>query len=167
MTIKNLVPKLSREREHLPVRYAPEVDPFRSFQWELNRLFHEFPLAPRWGWRGLSSAEFTPLVDVSETDREVRVTVELPGLDEKDLTLELDEESLTIRGEKREEKEEKGRDWYTREQSYGSFHRLIRLPASVDGTRATAKFRKGVLTVTVPKLEASQSKRRTIKIVSE
>lgn len=154
----------------MPVRRG-EYDPFRSFQREMNRLFDDFftdfPLAPRWGERDLLDAAFSPRVDVSETDKDVIVSAELPGMDEKDISVEMDEAALTIRGEKREEKEDKGKNWYSREQSYGSFHRAIPLPASVDGAKAKAKFKKGILTVTIPKTEEDQAKRKAITIESE
>lgn len=137
----------------------------------MNRLFddffNDFPLAPRPGDGGLAAFSFSPRVDVSETDKEVRVSAELPGMDEKDITVEMDDEAITIRGERKAEKEEKGKNWYTREQSYGSFHRMIPLPASVAGEKANAKFRKGVLTITVPKKEEEQARRKAIKIEAD
>lgn len=170
MSIKDLVPKFGRGRESMPVRRG-EYDPFRDFQREMNRLFDDFltdfPMTSHWGERDLPSAAFSPRVDVSETDKEVKVSAELPGMDEKDITVEMDDATLTVRGEKQEEKEDKGKNWYSREQSYGSFHRVIPLPTSVDGTKAKAKFKKGVLTVTVPKREEEQAKRKAITIESD
>lgn len=170
MAIKDLVPRIGRGREQVPVRRM-EADPFRGFQREMNRLFddffNDFPLTLRPGERGLAAAGFSPRVDVSETDKEVKVTAELPGMDEKDITVEMDDAAITIRGEKKEEKEEKGKNWYTREQSYGSFHRIVPLPASVEGEKANAKFKKGILTITVPKREDEQAKRKAIKIETE
>ena len=167
MTIKDLVPRIGRGRERMPVR-REEHDPFRDFQRRMNRLFDDFfsdfPLAPRWGERDLAAAGFSPHVDVSETDKEVKVSAELPGMDERDITVEMDDAAITIRGERKEEKEDKGKNWYTREQSYGVFHRIIPLPTSVDGEKANAKFKKGVLTITVPKREEDQAKRKAIKI---
>jgi HSP20 family protein len=170
MSIKDLVPKIGRGREHMPVR-REERDPFRDFQRQMNRLFDDFftdfPFAPRGGERGLAAAGFSPRVDVSETDKEVKVSAELPGMDEKDITVEMDDAAITIRGERKEEREDKGKNWYTKEQSYGVFHRIIPLPASVDGEKANAKFKKGVLTITVPKREEDQAKRKAIKIETE
>jgi HSP20 family protein len=167
MSIKDLVPRIGRGREQTLARHQ-DVDPFRGFQREMNRLFDDFfsdlPLAPRWGERGLAAAGFSPRVDVSETDKDVKVSAELPGMDEKDITVEMDDAAITIRGEKNDEKEEKGKNWYTREQSYGSFHRIIPLPATVEGEKAIAKFKKGILTITVPKKEAEQVKRKAIRI---
>ena len=116
MAIKDLVPKIGRGREHMPVR-REEHEPFRDFQRQMNRLFDDFfsdvPLAFRWGERGLAAAGFNPRVDVSETDKEVKVSAELPGMDEKDITVEMDDAAITIRGERKEEKEDKGKNWYT------------------------------------------------------
>jgi HSP20 family protein len=167
MAIKDLVPKFGRGRDNVPVRRG-EYEPLLDFQREMNRLFDDFftdfPLAPRWGERDLPSAGFSPRVDVSETEKEVRISAELPGMDEKDITVEMADEAITVRGEKKEEKEDKGKNWYRREQSYGSFHRVIPLPASVDGEKAKAKFKKGVLTITVPKREGERPDRKTITI---
>jgi len=170
MSIKDLVPKFGRGRENMPARRG-EHDPFRDFQREMNRLFDDFltdfPIAPRWGEGDFPAAAFSPRVDVSETDKAVKVSAELPGMDEKDITVEMDDAAITVRGEKHEEKEDKGKNWYSREQSYGSFHRVIPLPTSVDGTKAKAKFKKGVLTVSVPKREEEQDKRKAITIESD
>jgi HSP20 family protein len=170
MSIKDLVPRIGRGRDQVPARRG-DVDPFRGFQREMNRLFDDFlsdfPLAMRPGERGLAMAGFNPRVDVSETDKEVKVSAELPGMDEKDITVEVGDAAITIRGEKKEEREEKGRNWHTREQSFGSFHRSFPLPASVDGARASAKFKNGALTITLPKREGEQAKRKAIKIETE
>lgn len=170
MSIKDLVPRIGRGRDLLPARHA-DTDPFRSLQREMNRLFEDFfddfPLALRPGEKGLMSAGFSPRVDVSETDKEVRVSAELPGMDEKDISVEMHEAAITIRGEKREEKEEKNKNWFSREQSYGAFQRVIPLPASVVGDKASAKFRKGVLTIVVPKKETEQVRRKAIRIESD
>ena len=170
MSIKDLVPRIHRGRERMPVRRG-EIEPFHDFQRQMNRLFDDFftdfPLAPRWGERGLATAGFTPRVDVSETDKEVKLAAELPGMDEKDITVEMDDAAITIRGERKEEREDKGKNWYTREQSYGAFHRIVPLPASVESGKATAAFKKGVLTITVPKREEAQAKRKAIKIETD
>jgi HSP20 family protein len=170
MAIKDLIPRIGRGRDQVPVRRT-EADPFRGFQREMNRLFDDFvsdlPLAPPWGERGLATAGFSPRVDVSETDKEVRVSAELPGMDEKDITVEMDDTAIIIRGEKKEEKEEKGKNWYSKEQSYGSFHRIVPLPASVQDEKARAKFNKGILTITVPKRDEEQAKGKAIRIETE
>lgn len=170
MTIKDLVPKFGRERDRLPVRRA-DYDPFREIQREMNHLFDDFltgfPLASRVGGREGWMTEFSPKVDVSETDKDIQISAELPGMDEKDISVEMEDAAITIRGERKEEREDKGKNWYTREQSYGTFQRVIPLPAEVVGDKAAAKFKKGVLTITVPKREESPTRRKSIKIETE
>jgi len=174
MQMKDIMPRFGRTRESLPARRV-ESEPFLSLQREMNRLFDEFfddvglAVSPRralrpWGERELASEGFVPRVDVTETDTEVRVSAELPGLNEKEVTVEVDDEDVTIRGEKQQEREEKGRNWFRREQSYGAFHRVIPLPAAVDGGKAKAKFDKGVLTVTAPKREDDRKRRKSVPV---
>ena len=142
MSIRDLVPKFGRGRENMPVRRGG-YDPFRDFQREMNRLFDDFftdfPLAlhqnkygagqaPRWGERELPSAAFTPLVDVTETDKEVKISAELPGIDRKDIDISISRNVLTIRGEKKDERETKRKNYTYAERSYGSFERSISLP---------------------------------------
>ncbi len=167
MTIQSLVKRIKGGREDLPVRRGA-YDPFRGFQRDMNSLFEdflgEFPIEKYGMGRDLAASNFSPLMDVSENDKEVLISAELPGMEEKDITVEIEDSVMTIRGEKKEEHEEKGRNWYRREQSYGSFNRSIILPADVDDKKAKAQFKKGVLTVTVPKTEEKHEKRKTIAI---
>lgn len=169
MDIRDLVP--SRRRKDVPA--AKSDDPFRELRSEMNRLFDDFfsdfGLAPRWNLaeRETSPALFNPRVDVSETEDEVRVSAELPGMDEKDVTVELGDNAISVRGEKKEEQENKGKNWYRKEQSYGAFQRVIPLPARVEGDKAKARFKKGVLTVTLPKVADERGKRKTVTIETE
>ena len=168
MSIKDLVPRIGRKP--LPVR-REEADPFRDFQRQMNRLFDEFfgeaPLAERGRGAEWAPAAFLPRVDVSETGTEVQVTAELPGMDEKDIVVELQDDVLTLRGEKKSAQEEKGQNWFRREQSYGAFRRAIELPAGVDAGQAKAQFKKGVLTFTAPKRAEEQAQRKAIPIHAE
>jgi HSP20 family protein len=172
MSIKDLVPKFGRKGDRMPMRRKDE-DSMLYFQREMNRLFDDFfhgfglETAFDWGEKGLTKAAFSPRVDVSETKKEVKVSAELPGMDEKDITVELGDDIVTIRGEKKEEHEDKGKNWYRKEQSHGAFHRAIPLPASVDGENAKAKFRKGKLTVTIPKTEEGRSNKKSIHIETD
>ena len=165
MSIKDLVPRIGRKP--LPVR-REEADPFRDFQRQMNHLFEDFfgSRSPAERETGLdwAPAAFTPRVDVSETDTEVKVSAEFPGMDEKDITVELQDDVLTLRGEKKSEQEEKGKSWYHREQSWGSFCRSVELPAGVDAGKAKAIFKKGVLTFTAPKRPDEQAKHKTVPI---
>jgi HSP20 family protein len=149
-------------------------------QWFDNTFGRAFGLTPfrstdeRWGnlsaplgqWGNLSST-FMPAVNVSETDKEYHVTAELPGMDEKDIELTLNRDALIIRGEKKQETEDKGKGYYRMERSYGTFHRSIPLPQEIDADHVNASFNKGVLTITLPKLPEIHSGAKKIQIRTE
>ncbi len=145
--------------------------PFASFQREMNKLFENFfggvDLAPWASLERRAAATFTPRVDVSETDKEIKVSVELPGMDEKDIDVSLTRDTLTIKGEKKEEKEDKGKDYYRMERSYGSFTRGIPLPVEVDTDKVHATFKKGVLQVTLPKTAKAIQETKKISVKAE
>jgi HSP20 family protein len=108
---------------------------------------------------------YAPRVDVEETDTELRVTVELPGMDEKDVDVSLDRGVLAIRGEKKTEHQEKGKRAHWVERSYGTFQRAIPLPIeAVDQDTINASFKKGVLTVTLPKTADVKRQARKIDV---
>lgn len=106
----------------------------------------------------------TPSVDVVEDEKAFRVSVELPGMSDKDVAVTLDDRTLVIRGEKKEEKEKKEKDVYRRERAYGSFRRTIELPGEVDAAKIEAKFRDGVLTIDLPKTAESQQRVKQIPV---
>jgi len=106
----------------------------------------------------------TPRFDVSETDNAVIIEAELPGMDEKDIELTLQENILTLKGEKKREEETKKKNCYISERSYGHFQRSLQLGSGVDAEHVDAAFKNGVLTINIPKLEPEQSKARTISI---
>lgn len=170
MSVRDLVRR--KQGKNLPARrMEPEQGGLISLQREMNRLFdsffHGWDLDAFQGFGQVATGSFNPRVNVDETDKEVSVTAELPGLDEKDVSVELDENILTIRGEKKDEREEQGRDWHRVERSYGSFHRSIALPATPDAAKVKAEFKKGILTVSLPKRKEDQGRRRTIEIKTE
>lgn len=171
MAITDLIPWKRKEAEGEPEGGAMEVrqDPFLSLQQQMNQMFDEFfrgtGLEPFGATRERWDL-FSPRVDVTETDKEVRVSAELPGLDEEEIEVSLSRGTLTIRGEKRRAHEEKGRTYYRAERSYGAFRRAIPLPGAVDTDRADAQFRKGVLTVTLPKAGPVES-RKSITVKAE
>jgi HSP20 family protein len=104
-----------------------------------------------------------PSVDVKEEDGEIEVSAEVPGMNPEDIEVSIDGDTLTIRGEKRFEEEEK-KDKYTRvERSYGSFYRSFRLPTSIDQDKVTAKYDKGVLKLMLPKSEAATARKIAIE----
>lgn len=139
-----------------------EEHPFSSLMREMNTLFDNFSrgfdLEPFEGRLGT----FNPRIDVTENETGIKISAELPGLDEGDIDVSLVKDTLTIKGEKKEEKEDKGKDYYRMERSYGSFSRTIPLPGEVDKDKVDASFKKGVLTVTLPK--TAQAKKETKKI---
>ncbi len=144
-----------------------EWDPFAGFRQEMNRLMESF-----FGGVGLEPFEsrrgsFQPKVDVVDTEKELKVTAELPGMEEKDIDVSITKDSLTIRGEKKEEKEESGKDFYRMERTYGSFNRMIPLPKEVETEKVTATFKKGVLTVTLPKTKQALTETKKIKIKAQ
>jgi HSP20 family protein len=102
-------------------------------------------------------------VDVAEMEDEIKVSAELPGLDNEDIDVSLSDDVLTISGEKKEEKEEKGKNYYRSERSYGAFRRDIPLPSQVDADKVDAVFQKGVLTITLPKTAEAKAKKVTVK----
>jgi HSP20 family protein len=142
-------------------------EPFTSLRRDMDRLFEGFSARPRLGPPAIAGAGMAPRVDVSETETEIRIEAELPGVDEKDVEVVLSDGRLTIKGEKKQEREEKKekkkekkekKDFHLVERSYGSFARSIGLPFEADPGQVKASFAKGVLTVTVPKPEAKEKK---------
>jgi HSP20 family protein len=167
MAIRDLIP-WSRQENRLsaPVN-AEQRDrdehPILSLHREVNRLFDDVFRgfgAPSLGGAVRSLA--WPHVELGETDKDIRVTAELPGLHEQDVDISLEEGVLTLRGEKRSEVEDKDRGYS--ERSYGRFERRIGLPKGIDRDGANATFRNGVLTVTLPKTEAANENVRRIPI---
>jgi HSP20 family protein len=148
--------------------------PFESLRHEVNRLFEDFD---RDFWRFPGRRSFfgfepfrqreltlasTPAVDIVEKDTAYEVSVELPGMDEKNIEVKLANGGLTIKGEKQEEKEEKKKDYYLQERRFGSFERRFEIPEGVDASKIEANFAKGVLTVTLPK--SAEAKKAAQKI---
>jgi HSP20 family protein len=151
----------------LPSRYS---DQFQAFRTEMDRLFDSFltGMPVLTGLRQTAPAleGLMPMIDVKETDADVVVQADLPGLDEKDVTLTVQDGILTFRGEKRSERKDERENYHMMERSYGSFHRAIRLPDSVDADKAQARFVKGVLTVTLPKRPELAKAQKKIEIKS-
>jgi HSP20 family protein len=163
MAKKTIVPV---QKEGLPAR-REDWTPFALLRQDMNSLFDNFfrgfepePFEPRLG-------AFSPRVDIAETDREIKVTAELPGMDDKDIDVALTRDMLTIKGEKKEEKEEKGKNYYRMERSYGSFSRSIPLPSEIDTNKVKADFKKGILTVTLPKTPQAIKETKKIQVKAE
>ncbi|HOO46985.1 MAG TPA: Hsp20/alpha crystallin family protein [Deltaproteobacteria bacterium] len=157
----------------LPIRHVANVRPldvFRDvFQMDVDRLFDDFFTG--FGLRPIINLGgdldmFTPRIDITEDDKTIHVNAELPGMDEKDIDINLTSDSITISGEKHEESEHKDEECYCSERSYGKFRRVIPVE-DVDLDKAKAVFRKGVLNITLPKLEGSRRSNRKVEVKSQ
>jgi HSP20 family protein len=163
MSMRDLIPwNRGGDRNQTPsVFHDSEESPFLALHREMNRLFDD-------AFRSFDSPALFgrmsnwPSLEVSETDKEVRVSAELPGMDEKDVEVLLEDNGLTIRGEKRSEVEDKDRHFS--ERFYGRFERRIPLGFEVDEGKVNAQFKNGVLTVAVPKSPEAQRKTKRIRI---
>jgi HSP20 family protein len=136
------------------------MSPVTALQREIERVFDAFS-----GWPSeLAAPDFRPRLEVAESDNAIVVNAEVPGIDEKDIHVAVTDNVLTIRGEKREEKDEKRKSMRLIERSYGAFERSIALPEGVDADRIAAKLDKGVLRVEIPR--PAGAKEKTIPIRS-
>lgn len=170
----NLIP-WNWGKKNLPVKKesnSPSDDsPYFSLQQDMNRVFETFfrtfetsMITP---FSDAAAGVFQPRVEVKESANDVRVSVELPGIDEKDLDVSVSDDYLTINGEKREEKQDNTSGYYRMERTYGSFHRSIPFPCEIDRDKAEATFKRGVLTVILPKTANSQRQIKKIAIKKE
>jgi HSP20 family protein len=161
------------------VKKAPSAEPavpdvWRSFRSEMDRLFDRFgfPSLRRMfdvepAWRPISTFSFSaPAIDMSEDDKAYKISAELPGLDAKDVDVSVSGNTLVLKGEKRQEKEEKDKNYHYSERAYGSFQRAFELPASVDRDKIAADFSKGVLMITLPKTPDAQKEQKKIEVKS-
>ena len=155
MNLKSLIP-VSRGNP------AAAASPFMSLQREIDRLFDDFTRGFP-AFAGSGATALMPSMDVSETDREIEITAELPGLEEKDVQINLADNLLTIRGEKKAEKEQKDKNYRLIERSYGSFERTLELPEGVNPETIKANIAKGILKVTIPKPAPAQAKKIEVK----
>ncbi len=149
-------------------RMREDTDPFLMMRRQMNRLFDDvfgdFALPSFDGSGGRQMA--SPKINVSETDKELQITAELPGVKPDDLEVMVDEDSLTIRGEIKQEREDqdKDRNYHVRERIEGVFSRTLPLPFRADPSKVQASFRDGVLTITMPKPEQAQQSRQRIQV---
>lgn len=170
MTVRDLAPWKWGKKDVAVRREAS--DPFDALRRQMDRMLEDFSegfgltpfnrglLEENWGG-------YSPRIDVTEDEKGYTVTAELPGMDEKDVEVTLSDNALTLRGEKKNESEEKGTNFYRMERTYGSFQRVIPIPAEVDDSKIEASFKKGVLAVTLPKTETARTDERKIKVKAE
>ena len=145
-----------------------EMIPWRPFEFdklrkEMDRLWDSF-FEGRPTRRAREEVEWLPSLDVAETKSDLVVKVELPGMDPKDIDISLSDGVLTIKGEKKQEKEEKEEGYHLIERSYGSFTRSIQLPKDVQSDKISASFKNGILKVVLPKSEEAKKKEIKIKV---
>jgi HSP20 family protein len=165
MNIRDLVPWNRGRRE--VGRRRENGDPLLALQSGFDRAFEDFwrtlDAAPA-GWDTLPLGVATPQVDVRETDEEVEVVAELPGMDEKDVEVRVAEGALVIRGEKSSEREADEKGYILRERSFGHVERLVPLPEGLDLDEAKARFKKGVLEITIPKTPEARASVKRIAV---
>jgi HSP20 family protein len=174
------------ETTKLPIKTeatsAPQVtkpsewQPFEALRNQVDRMLHDFQTgflqAPTYRslldiepfWRRDLGFNVTPAIDIVEKDKAFEVTAELPGIDVKNIDLQLSDNVLTIKGEKQEEREEKAKDRYVSERRYGSFRRSLQVPGNIDTDKIEASFKDGILTVTLPKSPEAEKKQKTIPV---
>ncbi len=186
MDIKKLAPWnwFKKEEEeagaNIPVRQSGHqvtpsesgsLHPILQLHHEMNRLFEStfrgagLPLFNTDFFTPLtSSGLLKPQVDIAATDKEYTITVEVPGVSEKDVTIEIADHNMIIRGEKKQEKEGKDKNYYRIERSYGSFQRLLSMPEDTDQDNIRAKFKNGVLTIKMPRKDVPKSGVKRVEI---
>jgi HSP20 family protein len=164
MSVRDLIPWGRSNRAPAPYR-EDDRSPFLSLHREMNRVFDDFFRdfdihLPMMG--GAASNGGWPHIDLSETEQHITVTADLPGIEEKDVEVLLEDGMLTLRGEKRSENEDKNHQFS--ERYYGRFERRIPLDAEVQADKAEARFKDGVLTVSLPKNPEAQPRAKRIAI---
>jgi len=169
------VTKLPIKRQMMEPALTSPWLPFEGLRREIDRLFDDFGLGFRWpSGPSLLAAEplfrreptwaKMPAVDVVESEKAYEITADLPGMDEKNIEVKVADGVLTIKGERQEEKEEKKKDYYLQERSFGSYQRSFGLPEGVDPDKIEASFKKGVLTVTLPKKAEAQKATKKVEV---
>jgi HSP20 family protein len=157
MNLRALVPF----RDHQGLA-RPELGVFGSLQREVDRLFDEFA---RGTLAMAGNGSLMPSMEITETDKEFAITAELPGLERKDVEISLEDNVLTIRGEKKSETkpDDKNKNVHVSERTYGVFYRVLELPTKVEPSSVQATMSKGVLKITIPKPARPESKKIEVK----
>jgi HSP20 family protein len=168
--------KLPVNTQEKKIDRPAEWRPFESLRREVDRLFEDFQVGS-WRspfgrtafdvqpfWRGEISWGKAPAVDIVDKEKAYEITAELPGMDESNIDVKFSDGTLTITGEKKDEKEEKKKDYYLSERRYGSFQRSFGVPDGVDADKIEATFKNGVLSVTLPKTAEAQKSEKKIGI---
>jgi HSP20 family protein len=166
MDIKSIIPF---QGKRVAARQREDAHPLPALRREIDDVFDDFFRSFGFPMLGgeMPAAKLVPRLDVSETEQEIQIQAELPGIDEKDVEVTLADDVLTIRGEKKAEQEKKERDYHLMERSQGTFVRSLRLPFTVDAGQVTAAFKNGVLTITIPKPKEVQQKTHKIAVTGD
>ena len=151
-------------------RWGEDTDPFLQMRREMNRLFDD--VFSGFGGFGLPGAfapalqqmPAAPKIDVSETENEIQIKAEMPGIDQNNVEVLLEDDRLIIRGEKKEEREDKDRNYHVRERVQGVFSRTLPLPFAPDPNQVKAEFKDGVMTITIPKPQEVKQKQHRIDV---
>jgi HSP20 family protein len=143
----------------IPWRGRNEVDRFRG---EIDRLFDDFFTRSPFG-RSFEKGDWMPAVDIAENEKEIEVHAEVPGMDAKDIDISLNGRLLTIKSERKQEEEEKDKNFYRVERRYGSFSRSFELPADVDASQVKAEYRDGLLKLNLPKTKQQPVRKIEVK----
>ncbi len=160
MQIKDLVPWA--RKDHAPEPKSDDQNPIAGLQREMNHVFESFWTRAGdldWPWTGGD-----PKSDVVETEDSVEVSIELPGMEMKDIEVSVTDDMLTVKGEKKVERQEAKKGYYLSERSYGAIYRTIPMPPGVDGEKAEARFKNGVLTIKLPQTPEAQAKVRRVEV---
>lgn len=168
MPISDLMPWRGNREKDVPVRQERDRDALLDLRNEMNKLFEDFfrqPLSMSpFSEESSLAGDFIPQMDIKETDKEINVSAELPGMDVDDIDITMTGNTLTIKGEKKHKKEEKGERFYRSERSYGSFRRSIPLPEEVEEDNIEATYKQGVLNVKMPKRPGAEKGTKKIDI---
>lgn len=160
MQIKNLIPWA--RKDGAPDAKSSEDNPIATLQREMNHVFESFWNRVghfEWPW-GSGEAKS----DMVGTDDAIEVSIELPGMEMKDIEVTVNDDMLTVKGEKKIERQEEKKGYYLSERSYGAIYRTIPLPPGVDGEKAQASFKNGVLTIKLPQTPEAQAKVKRIEV---
>ncbi len=160
MQIKDLIPWA--RKDGAPESKSSEGNPIATLQRDMNHVFESF-------WNRVGHFEWPfgsgeAKSDVVETDKTIEVSIELPGIEMKDIEVTVNDDMLTVKGEKKIERQEEKKGYYLSERSYGAIYRTIPLPPGVDGEKAQASFKNGVLTIKLPQTPETQAKVKRIEV---
>ena len=161
MRLNKVIPLENKEKN---ITRRENESPFFALQHRMNRIFDDFLGEP---FDLFGQGSYMPQMNVSEDEKEIMVTAELPGVEEKDLDVSISKDALTIKGEKKTEIEDKNKDYYRVERSYGSFSRTLPMPEGIDEAKAQAELKKGVLKIRIPKSAQAAPQRKKIEVKGE